>query len=68
MKFWGELAPHRLTWARSRLFCLAASTGLVGDAYDNTLMESVIGLFKSELIRPRRPRKTPSEVELATAE
>lgn len=34
----------------------------------NALMESTIGLFKTELIKPRRPWKTLSEVELATAE
>lgn len=32
------------------------------------LMGSTIGLFKTELIKPRRPWKTLSEVELATAE
>ncbi|WP_430625791.1 IS3 family transposase [Streptomyces sp. NBC_01264] len=31
-------------------------------------MESAIGLFKTELIKPRRPWKTLSDVELATAE
>jgi hypothetical protein len=31
-------------------------------------MESTIGLFKTELIKPRRPWKTLSDVELATAE
>ncbi|WP_443079926.1 hypothetical protein [Streptomyces sp. P9-A2] len=34
---------------------IAASIGSVGDAYDNALMESTIGLFKTELIKPRRP-------------
>ncbi|MEV7297293.1 IS3 family transposase [Streptomyces microflavus] len=47
---------------------IAASIGSVGDAYDNALMESTIGLFKTELIKPRRPWRTPSDVELATAE
>ena len=47
---------------------IAASIGSVGDAYDNALMESTIGLFKTELIKPRRPWKTLSQVELATAE
>lgn len=37
---------------------IAASIGSVGDAYDNALMESTIGLFKTELIKPRRPWKT----------
>jgi transposase InsO family protein len=31
---------------------IAASTGTVGDAYDNSLMETIIGLFKTEAIRP----------------
>ncbi|MEU3084882.1 IS3 family transposase [Streptomyces albidoflavus] len=47
---------------------IAASIGSVGDAYDNALMESTIGLFKTELIKPGRPWKKLSEVELATAE
>jgi transposase InsO family protein len=33
----------------------SGSVGTVGDAYDNALAESVIGLFKTELIRPRGP-------------
>ncbi|MFJ4774011.1 integrase core domain-containing protein [Streptomyces uncialis] len=47
---------------------IAASVGSVGDAYDNALMESTIGLYKTEVIKPQRPRKTLSHVELATAE
>jgi putative transposase len=47
---------------------IAALIGSVGDAYDNALMESTIGLFKTELIKPQRPWKTLSQVELATAE
>ncbi|WP_428985507.1 IS3 family transposase [Streptomyces globosus] len=47
---------------------IAASIGSVGDAYDNALMESTIGLFKTELIKPQRPWKGLSQVELATAE
>jgi putative transposase len=31
------------------------SVGAVGDAYDNALAESVIGLFKTELIKPHGP-------------
>jgi putative transposase len=34
----------------------------------NALMESQIGLFKTELIKPPRPCKTLSQIELATAE
>lgn len=47
---------------------IAASIGSVGDAYDNALMESTIGLYKTELVKPGRPWKTLSQVELATAE
>jgi putative transposase len=45
-----------------------ASIGTVGDALDNALMESTIGLYKTELIKPRGPWRDLSEVELATAE
>ncbi len=45
-----------------------ASIGTVGDALDNALMESTIGLYKTELIKPRRPWRTLAQVELATAE
>ncbi|MGW3691786.1 integrase core domain-containing protein, partial [Streptomyces sp. NPDC005125] len=34
----------------------------------NALMESTIGLYKTELIKPQRPWKALSDVELATAE
>ncbi len=34
---------------------IAASIGSVGDAYDNALMESTIGLFKTEVIKRRGP-------------
>jgi putative transposase len=42
------------------------SVGSVGDAYDNALAESVIGLYKTELIKPRGPWHTCEQVELAT--
>jgi putative transposase len=45
-----------------------ASIGSVGDAYDNALAETTIGLYKTELIRPRGPWKTVEQVELATLE
>ena len=44
------------------------SVGTVGDAYDNALAESVIGLFKTEVIRPRGPWRGLDDVELATLE
>ncbi|MEG9227288.1 IS3 family transposase [Aeromicrobium sp. Sec7.5] len=42
------------------------SVGSVGDAYDNALAESQIGLFKSELIRPEGPWRGLEHVELET--
>ena len=42
--------------------------GSVGDALDNALAESTIGLFKTEKIRREGPWKTLSDVELATLE
>jgi putative transposase len=45
-----------------------ASTGTVGDALDNALMESTIGLYKTELIKKAGPWRTLADVELATAE
>lgn len=45
-----------------------ASIGTVGDALDNALMESQIGLYKTELIKPRKPWHSLADVELATAE
>jgi putative transposase len=44
-----------------------ASIGTVGDALDNALMESTIGLYKTELIKKAGPWKTLADVELATA-
>ena len=42
--------------------------GSAGDAYDNALAESMIGLYKTELIHRQGPWKTPEEVEIATLE
>ena len=47
---------------------IAASVGSVGDSYDNALAESVIGLFKTEVIRRRGPWRTVEAVEFATLE
>ena len=45
---------------------IAPSIGSVGDAYDNALAETTIGLFKAEMIQPNGPWRTCSDVELAT--
>jgi putative transposase len=52
---------------------IAASIGSVGDAYDNALAESTIGLFKAEVIArnsPFRahPARTVDDIEYATME
>ncbi|CAN5118557.1 hypothetical protein BH09ACT8_BH09ACT8_62420 [soil metagenome] len=50
---------------------VAASIGSVGDAYDNALIESANGLYKTECIRTTifhaGPYKTIADVEFATA-
>ena len=47
---------------------ISGSAGSVGDAYDNALAESVIGLFKTELIRQRGSWRGLEDVEFATLE
>lgn len=44
-----------------------ASIGTVGDALDNALAESTIGLYKTELIKSRGPWHNIGEVDVATA-
>ena len=44
------------------------SVGSRGDSYDNALAETIIGLFKTELIRRRGPWKRIDDVEYATLE
>jgi transposase InsO family protein len=44
------------------------SVGSVGDSYDNALAESVVGLFKTEVIRRRGPWRSLEAVEYATLE
>ena len=47
---------------------LSASIGPVGDAYDNALAESIIGLFKTEVVKRHGPFKILAEVEYALME
>jgi len=44
------------------------SVGSRGDSYDNALAESVIGLFKTEVIRRQGPWRSIEDVEFATLE
>jgi transposase InsO family protein len=45
-----------------------ASVGSRGDSYDNALAETIIGLYKTEVIRRRGPWKNIDDVEFATLE
>lgn len=52
---------------------LRPSIGSVGDAYDNALAETTIGLYKNECVRAdspfrRGPLRTLCDVELITAD
>jgi transposase InsO family protein len=44
---------------------IAPSVGSTGDAYDNALAETVIGLFKTEVIQRRGPWRSLEMVEFA---
>jgi transposase InsO family protein len=45
---------------------IAPSVGSRGDSYDNAMAESIIGLFKTEVIQRRRPWRHLEAVEFAT--
>jgi len=47
---------------------IAPSVGSAGDAYDNAMAESTIGLYKTELIYRQGPWRTPEQAEIATLE
>jgi transposase InsO family protein len=47
---------------------IAPSVGSVGDSYDNALAETVIGLFKTEIVRRLGPWRSLEAVEIATLE
>jgi transposase InsO family protein len=49
-------------------FTYVATWASVGDSYDNALAESIIGLFKTELIRRNGPWRSLDAVELGTLE
>jgi putative transposase len=47
---------------------VVSSVGSRGDSYDNALAESIIGLYKTELVRNRGPWRGLDDLELATLE
>jgi len=42
--------------------------GSRGDSYDNALAETIIGLYKTELIYPQGPWRSMEDIEFATLE
>jgi hypothetical protein len=46
-----EIGPY----ACSRSTFTSASVGSTGDSYDNAMTETIIGLFKTEIIHARGP-------------
>jgi putative transposase len=65
-----EPAQYLATRYTERLAAAGAviSVGSRGDSFDNALAETIIGLYKAELIRRGGPRKGLDEVEYATLE
>ena len=64
-----ESAQYTSLAFSQKLLChgMAGSIGRVGTAYDNALIESTIGLYKAELIRPGgRAWTSRQEIETAT--
>ena len=49
-------------------FGVEPSVGSVGDSYDNALAETIIGLYKTEVIHHRGPWRSVDAVEYATLE
>src|SRR5690606_33510212 len=47
---------------------IESSVGSVGDSYDNALAETVIGLYKTEVIHCRGPWRNAQHVEYAALE
>jgi putative transposase len=47
---------------------IASSVGSVGDAYDNALAETIIGLYKTEVIEQLEPWYSMTHVEIETVD
>ncbi len=61
----GQYLSIRYT-ERLEIAGIEPSVGSVGDSYDNALAESIIGLFKTEMIRRLGPWRSLEAVEFAT--
>jgi len=68
-RFEGIIAPLNSCWRTSTRLAesgIAPSVGSQGDAYDDALAESLIGLFKTEVIQRCGPWRHLEAVEWAT--
>jgi putative transposase len=69
-----SLGPRRSKYLAIRYTERLAETGAVnsvgskGDSYDNALAETIIGLYKAELVRNRGPWRGLDDLEYATLE
>ena len=70
MRRWVEFAQYLSIRYSERLAEVGAepSVGSVGDSYDNALAETIIGLYKTEVIHRRGPWRHLEAVEYATLE
>ena len=70
MRRWVEFTQYLSIRYSERLAEAGAqpSVGSVGDSYDNALAETIIGLFKTEVIHHRGPWRNLEAVEYATLE
>ena len=62
----GRHVGLRRTERLAEVIGIEPSVGGVGDSYDNALAETVIGLFKTEVVRRRGPWRSLEAVEFAT--
>ncbi len=64
----GQSVPVDPLYERLAEAGIESSVGSVGDSYDNALAETIIGLYKTEVIRRRGPWRHIDAVEYATLE
>ena len=67
-RYFGCNLMHCKALASSHQHLMAEAPGSRGDSYDNALAESIIGLYKTEVIHRRGPWRGLEDVEFATLE
>ena len=63
-----EFARHNDAYTDPHDMAKEISVGRVGDSYDHALAESIIGVYKTKVLRTRGPWRGLEAVELATLE